>query len=311
MASRKANPTVIGAFVLGAVALTVAAALLFGSGRLFQKTTRWVIYFDSSLTGLDIGAPVVFRGVPVGSVVDMAAFVDPDRDITASPVYIELVRGVVRVPEGVTRRPFEIIDKWIHDKGLRAQLKSQSLVTGKLYVDLGFHPGTPLDLKGLDPGVHEIPAVPTQLELIETTIKDFVARLKKMPLEDIVQKLDSAIGSASELLSDPKLNDAIANLDGTLEEARVLVAKVNGRFDDLAGDLEGTLEQATKTLEDADAAIADVRTFIEPGSPVHYQILVVLDELSQTLRSIRTLSDGLRRDPNQLIFGRERPGGRQ
>ena len=67
MASRKANPAVIGAFVLGAIALSVAAALLFGSGQFFKDTSRWVIYFDSSVTGLDVGAPVIFSGVQVGS----------------------------------------------------------------------------------------------------------------------------------------------------------------------------------------------------------------------------------------------------
>jgi paraquat-inducible protein B len=311
MASRKANPAVIGAFVLGAIALTVAAVLLFGSGRLFQKTTRWVIYFDSGLTGLDVGAPVIFRGVTVGSVVDIAAFVDPNRDLTASPVYIELVRGSVRVPEGVTQLPLQIIDNWIKEKGLRAQLKTQSLVTGKLYVDLGFHPGTPLDLKGLDPAVPEIPAVPTQLEEIEQTVKAFVERIRKLPLENIVEKIDSAVASADELLSDPKLKDAIANLDGTLVETRKLIARVNSGFDDFSGDLRGALEQATKTLANADAAVSDVRGFIEPGSPVYHEILVALDELSETLRSVRALSDALARDPNQIIFGRGEPGAQR
>jgi len=308
MASRKANPVLIGAFVLGAIALSVVAALLFGSGRFFKETSRWVIYFDSSVTGLDVGAPVIFRGVQVGSVVDIAAYVDPSKDIIATPVYIETVQGVVRVPEGVTRTPVELVDGWIQDKGFRAQLKTQSLVTGKLYVDIGFHPDTPLKLVGLDPEVPEIPAVPTQFEEVETTIRALVARVQEMPLEDIVTKLDSAMGAADELLSDPKLKDAIANLDGTLVEMRGVIGKLNSGFEELEGDLEGTLEQATKTLANADAAISDVRGFIEPGSPLQYEILVVLDELAQTLRSVRALSDGLTRDPNQIIFGRGEPG---
>jgi len=204
-----------------------------------------------------------------------------------------------------------VIKGWIQTQGLRAQLKAQSLVTGKLYVDLAFHPDTPIKMMGLDPKTPEIPAIPTALEEIEDTVRNFVKRVEKMPLEEIASNVNSALAAADELLRDPKLKDSIANLDGTLQETRKLLARLNSGFDDLSDDLRGTLEQATKTLGDADAAIVDVRSLIEPGSPFNYEVLVVLDEFSQTLRSIRTLSDSLARDPNQIIFGREKPGGQQ
>lgn len=243
--------------------------------------------------------------------VSINAYIDPDKGTVATPVYIELVQGSVRVPPGEIRSANDTINEWVRDRGLRAQLKSQSLVTGKLYVSLGLHPDTPVTMVGLDPKVPEIPAIPTEMEEIEATFKNLVARIEKMPLEDIVQKLDAALRSADALLSDPKLKDAIANLDDTLAETRTFVGRLNSSYDGLAGDLEGTLEQATKTLANADAAVSDVRTFIEPGSPVHYEILVALEELSRTLRSIRALTDALSRDPEQLIFGRGRPGAQQ
>lgn len=310
MASRKANPAVIGAFVIGAIALSVAAILVFGSGRFFRETSRWVVYFDSSVMGLDIGAPVIFRGVSVGSVVEIAAYVDPRQEIFATPVYIELVRGSVRTPEPVTALPEKIIEGWVRERGLRAQLRSQSLVTGKLYVDLAFRPDTPLDLKGLDPEVPEIPSIPTALEEIENTIRAFIDRVRKMPLEDIVENLDGAIASVDELLRDPKLKSAVANLDDTLGQLERLAERLNQGFDDFQGDLDATLEQATKTFAAAENALTDVNAFIEPDSPLNYQLLVALEELSQTLRSLRALSDGLQRNPDQLLFGRGEPGGR-
>jgi paraquat-inducible protein B len=308
MASRKANPAVIGGFVLGAVALAVVAALIFSSGRLFQQTTRWVIYFDSSVKGLDIGAPVIFRGVQVGSVTDVAAYVDTTQDIVATPVYIDLVNGTVRLPTGNPSKPEATIRKWIQDRGFRAQLKSQSLVTGKLYVDLGFHPGAPLDLKGIDLSVPEIPAVPTELEQVEQTLRTVVARIAEMPLEEIVENLRSATGGAAELLSDPHLKSAVANLDGALAEVRGTFADLNGRLDGLEDDAGATLHQARATLERVEGAVTEVQSLLEPGSPLNYEILVTLDEISQTARSIRALSDALGRDPDQLIFGKGEAG---
>lgn len=308
MASRKANPAVIGGFVLSAVALAVVAALIFSSGRLFQQTTRWVIYFDSSVKGLDIGAPVIFRGVQVGSVTDVAAYVDTTQDIVATPVYIDLVNGTVRLPSGIPSKPEETIQRWIQNRGFRAQLKSQSFVTGKLYVDLGFHPGTPLHLKGIDPSVPEIPAVRTELEQVEQILRTVVARIAEMPLEEIVENLRSATGAAAELLSGPHLKSAVANLDGALAEVRGTFADLNGRLDGLEDDAGATLQQARATLERVEGAVTEVQSLLEPGSPLNYEILVTLDEISQTARSIRALSDALGRDPDQLIFGKGEAG---
>lgn len=309
MPSRRANPALIGGFVLGAIALSVAAALVFGSGRFFQRTFRWVIFFDSSVTGLDVGAPVIFRGVTVGSVVDVAAYVDPDEGTVTTPVYIELVQGSVRGPRRAAPDPVRFIDDWVQKRGLRAQLKTQSLVTGKLYVDLGLHPDTPIKLVGLDVGVPEIPSVPTELEELKQTLQSAAARISELPLEEIVENLRSVTASLDRLLADPALEGAVANLDATLAETRELVSKLNGSFGDFEGDVDATLAEARKTFAGANAAIADARALVAPGSPLQYQLSVLLEELSRATRAVRALSESLARDPDQLIFGRGKPGG--
>jgi paraquat-inducible protein B len=309
MASRKANPAVIGGFVLGALALSVAAALVLSSGRLFQKSSRWVIFFDTPVTGLDIGAPVRFRGVQLGSVVEVAAFVDAAKDIVATPVYIEIMQGAVRLPEGVVSDPQPTVKRWIRERDFRAQLKSQSFVTGKLYVDVGFHPKTPLDLKGLDPTTPEIPAVPTQMEEIERLFETAAKRIEAMPLQEIAENLAGATASLDELLADPALKSSVANLDGALAETRALMAKVNEGYDGIEADVTGTLEQAEATLARMDEAVAEIRGLVAPGSPLNYEILVALEEITGAARSIRALGDALDRDPNQLIFGKGRAGG--
>ena len=88
--STKVSPTLIGAFVIGAVALIVIAILLLGSGRLFRQTRDFVLYFDNSVNGLRVGAPVKFKGVEVGSVKDIRLQLEKGAEVNKIPVIIEI-----------------------------------------------------------------------------------------------------------------------------------------------------------------------------------------------------------------------------
>ena len=88
--SKSANKTLIGAFVVGATALLLLAIAVFGSGKLFQTTSRYVLFFDGSISGLSVGSPVLFRGVPVGRVVEIRLTGDLDNLVFQTPVFIEL-----------------------------------------------------------------------------------------------------------------------------------------------------------------------------------------------------------------------------
>jgi paraquat-inducible protein B len=264
-----------------------------------------------------VGAPVVFRGVAIGSVVKVSAYMDPAREVFATPVYVELVHSSIQVPSDLPADVdrIELVRSWIEDKGLRARLDIESLVTGKLYVQLGFFPDSPLNLLGLDDDVPEMPAIPTQMEVLGQSVRDLLDRLRDLPIESTFANLNSSLAAAREFLQAAELKSVITRSDSLLEESRTLVRKASDVLDSLRGTLNGvdqnaqdTLVQARRTLEILEGTVADVRKLVAPGSPLQYEIITALEEMTRMVRSLRALSDSVARDPNQLIFGRQRSG---
>lgn len=305
--SRRANPTVIGAFVLGAAVLAVVAVLTFGSGRFFEKQLPFVMYFDSSVFGLDLGAPVIFQGVQVGTVKNISAQVNGDTGAVAVPVYIEVVQGRVTVVGGPGHETVGGVQREI-GLGLRAQLKSQSLITGKLYVNLDYFPKKPAVYKHADPDTPEIPTVPTELEEIRSTLTAIIDKIRALPLKELVDKLAGAASGLDKLMNKPELDHAIDELDGALGEARAVLTKVDARVDPLADSAEGALDEAKVALKRIEVTVDEVKGMLEEGSPVRYELVTALDEVAQAARSIRVLADGLADDPDSLIFGKGKSG---
>src|SRR5262249_31539928 len=121
----KISPTVIGAFVVGAIVCMVAGVLLFGGGKLFTEKLPYVLFFDSSVEGLHIGAPVIFRGVQVGQVTEIEALADPTTFTVVIRVKVELVRGVLTVRGAGFTDPHQAVEGLIQ-QGVRASLRMQS-----------------------------------------------------------------------------------------------------------------------------------------------------------------------------------------
>lgn len=146
--SRRANPKLIGGFVIGAVALMVVAALVFGTFTFFQNTRRFVVFFEGSVEGLTVGSPVLFRGVPIGTVTQVTIRYNREKNDLSIPVIVEINSGVIEGWDPDESGPFNTTRyRKLLDKGLRARLESTSLVTGQKAVQLEFFPGTPIVLQ--------------------------------------------------------------------------------------------------------------------------------------------------------------------
>jgi paraquat-inducible protein B len=304
--SRRANPVAIGAFVVGAVILLVVGVMAFGSGVLFRNTTTYVMYFGGDVNGLRVGAPVTFRGVPVGEVTAIRASLQRriDRIETRIAVYAELGEGPIDLGEGMSSaHEDEESYRLLIENGLRAQLQMESLVTGLLLVQLDFHPDRPAIFVGGDPDTREIPTIPTPLEIVTSSVRRLLERLGELPLEDIVRNLNTSLEGAGKLLNSEETHNAVSNLERASRDLNVLIGRANVRVDELADRLEETLVAARKALDRAQGSLGA----LSEDSALRQDVATLIDEATEAARALRVLAETIERNPESLLSGKAEP----
>jgi paraquat-inducible protein B len=307
--SRRANPTLVGAFVVGAGVLAVIAIAVFGSGRLFRETHPFVLYFEGGVNGLDPGAAVKFKGVEVGSVKRIMVRFEQTAGQVRIPVFIELdADKLARAGVETAFTPESILAAV--EQGLRARLEAQSLVTGLLFVNLDYFPETPAKFSGAPGGVPEIPTLPTTIEEATQIVKQIVERLGEIDLEALVASATKTLDSLSALAGSEEAKSALASLDATLLSLRELSKRLDQTIGPLGESLRATAEE-TRRLEDQLArTLRSVEQVVEPGSPLTQQLGSALQDVSAAARSVRSLADALERNPGSLVRGRTAEGRR-
>jgi paraquat-inducible protein B len=240
--SKQANPKVIGGFVLGAAALVVAAVLLLADGGFWRKRPSYIMYFEGSATGLQIGSPVVFRGVKIGSVESIGLSVDEKKFNFLVPVVVRTDEYVLKNLEGQSIALGDIAENSeLAQRGLRARLKTWSFLTGQLYIDLDFYPDRPLTLYGGDTGIPEIPTLPTEVE-------ELTNKLDKLNVEKLVEDISMISESVRELVTSPEVSHALTSLDQTLEHLSSLTARLDKRATTVTNDVQSVMNEAAETL---------------------------------------------------------------
>jgi len=211
--SKKANKTLIGAFVIGAIALIVAGVVIFGSGKLFTSLSKFVMVFDGSVKGLNVGSPVIFRGVKIGEVTGLQLRLNT-QDLTAVvPVYVEIDTRTLHVSEeGQAIMRKSALLKPLIAKGLKGQLQMQSFVTGQLMINLDFYPDKPIKLTGIEKKYPEIPTVEAPMEELAKTIEN-------LPLKEIFAKLDNAMDGIQKIVNAPGAQNALVSFNDTMRQA--------------------------------------------------------------------------------------------
>lgn len=313
--SRKANPKVIGGFVVGAIALGIALVVLMGSVRLFRDTNDFVVYFKQSVNGLKIGAPVKLRGIEIGQVKSISFSVGGARqenlDQFRIPVVIEIDNDRVREEGGRaggdTTRMRELINN-----GLRAALSVESFVTGVLYVSLDFKPESPAYYADLpnDP-LMELPTTDSDFEAVQANITQIV---EKLALADVPGLIDSAAAMAGSLTraadafrTTDLINStqtSLAEINTTLKDLRAFLATAETHLASTSGQMDSTAQRLRSTLDRASDALDAIRMSLGPEAPVVVRMEEAMAELAAASRAFRELAQELERNPSGVVRGR-------
>jgi paraquat-inducible protein B len=252
----KANPAVIGGFVVGAIALLVIGLLVFGGTNWWAKRNNYVAYFPGSVKGLRVGAPVDFRGVTIGQVTQIRVLFDPQAVTARIPVIMELDPSQIEMTGSEEASARNEPERMIN-AGLRAQLQSQSLLTGLLFVNLDFRPDAPVRLVGGDEPYLEIPTIPSGFEQLQESAGDVAARMPALLdqlnglLADLNQALDQTSGEFGSIVSDVAVIAKHAS-----EATPELVARTEAAAEDLRR-VAGTLDEILQSNRDAVGSMID------------------------------------------------------
>jgi paraquat-inducible protein B len=281
----KISPTMIGAFVVGAIICMVAGVLLFGGGKFFQEKVPYVMFFDSSVEGLNVGAPVIFRGVQIGQVTEISAIADPQTYDVRIKVQVELVRGVIKMGiEDLRPKDQREAVKNLIQKGARASLRMQSFVTGLLYVAIDFYPGTPVTLLGLDPTSPELPTIPSDMDQLKATLQQAMGELKKLPLEALFSEVLGTLKRANNLLEMPEIKQTLVALHDVVGVAERLLRNADGQVAPLGSKLGGAADAARVTLEMARTVLLDAQKLLRN---VDGQVAPLAGNANETLTAAR------------------------
>ena len=326
----KVSPAIIGMFVIGAFALLIVALLTFGGVNFFAKPQRFVVYFDESVHGLNLGSSVQLRGVPVGRVVDLNVHYDAKTHHSVVAVVCEFSKDKVADSKGHSINVAERAElQTLVDNGLRARLDVQGLATGLLFVELEF----------LDPAVYPadnrvtelkyvvVPYVPSAISEFQTNLTEILNDIKKVDfagigrelkllladahrsldgvdIKGLVAQWQKAGASVDALASSPEAKQTLVNLNATLLEMRAVLAKLDTQVDRNGTELKATLEQTRQTLATFNAAADGARRFIVAQGGLGSDTTRALSQLSEAAEAVQRLAEYLERNPQALISGR-------
>lgn len=264
--------------------------------KTYTEKTRFLLYFSDSVRGLAEDAPVEFRGIRMGKVLEIKLQLNVDTLTPLIPVLIEIEPERFELIGKSVMSQVKRLDKLVA-KGLRAQLKTGSLLTGQLLVELDFHPNAPvaeIDYSGPYPSV---PTVPSTLEMFTTRLDHLLSRFEQVPFEQIGKDLGDTINGMDKLVNSAALKEAVQALNETLEQTRQFTTLLNA---DVAPEVTATLTKARGTL-------AAAENILNADAPLYNDLMRVLRELAGAARSIRVMADYLERHPDALIYGKGGP----
>lgn len=294
------------------------------SEKTYARKNRWLLHFDGSVRGLKEGAPVEFRGIHIGQVLDVSLEFDYEKEDFSIPVLIETesdrLSTTGAIPTGAEKQR---IMEYLVARGLRAQLKTGSLITGQMLVDIDMHPEAPPAKINWEGRYPEFPTVPTAMDEITTNLTQLLKKLAKLPIEQIGNDFRDTVSGVKRLMNSAELQNSITALNETLNQAQKFAAGLNKaiapELKSAVSNLNSALKHARKlvknldssvapqlgdTLQQAQSTLKTIGNSVGRDSPLYYELRRVLKDLGDAASSIRVLADYLERHPDALIYGK-------
>lgn len=317
--SEKPHTVAIGAFIVGALLIAISGLIFIGGSGFGSDRNKVFMVFDGSVKGLSVGAPVALRGVQIGQVTDIQLIFDTDTVDVIMIVEAELSNQNIRRKGSATADDFteELIAR-----GMRAQLNSQSLLTGLLYIQLDFFPDTAINLADIESKYIQLPTVPTELERLTRELesvnwaqlandmKDIAAGINQFISNEDFQNLPAELRSTlasyealstnvQQLLSTsgPKLDRVLDSTGDTLEAFNAEIPKLSG----LAQENLNLLDDALLAFQET---MMEIEALVSAESATTYELNKALRELAQAGRALQLLAKTLEEQPEALIRGK-------
>lgn len=316
----KPRSVVIGAFIVGALLLVFIALLFFSGGQLFSHKERVIMYFEGSVQGLQIGAPIKLKGVVLGEITDIQInFQSDDKNILTAVTAELALQRINRKGANVDQEFFE----GAIQRGLRAQLNFQSFLTGLLYVELDFFPTMPAHLYGFQNDVLELPTVGTEFEEISKNLQDLnikgvinnleklSANIAKLVESGTVEKTLGSVKTAADSIDQTAtsfrtdINAISQELTKTSSELNTLLITLNTQAPAISLNLNNTLTQLQQSLAQFNDTAQTLDTTFAEDSPLVYQLNRTLKDVSRSANALRDLSDTLEEQPESLLRGKQ------
>ncbi len=310
--------------MLAAIGLLLAAVTLLSSGGWWVEKHRFAVFFPGSVRGLNPGATVSFRGVAIGEVVEVSAFLtgrpNPPFQIE---VVLEIRGNVVQVPDGV-KGPFDglrgqaFADELIR-RGVRARMLSASLLTGQRYIEVDFQRTQEARLAGLSQRYPELPTTPTALEQLGERAEEFADKVAELPLAQMLDDVRAVIAGMRETFDSKELRSAITTTDRSMKQLEPTLVQARASMKDLEALIKTIKQEATstgqagresldrlsETLDRADQATSTLDATLRGGDDARIEAMRVLAELNQTLLVLRNLAEYVQTHPEALVIGKQ------
>lgn len=284
--SKKATPAAVGLFVIVGIVLAVVGLVVLGSGSLFKESQPYVLYFEGNLGGLDVGAPVTFKGVKLGQVTDISLVYDHATHDISMPVSVEIMNDTFIELNRSENTSNPGSGMKIHiGRGLRARLETQSMVTGKLKVSLDYFPESEEIYRSKNAEVCEIPTIPGALDSL-------AKRIAKLPLDQIVIDFHKTSEGIAKMVESGKMDKSLDQLNKILSDVSEMMNS----------------QKTQNTMVSIDATLKETKKMMQQigngADPIRREFVNALAEFADAAAAIEALVEYLERHPEALIHGK-------